>query len=153
MGFGKIDHRQALTEAVIELRPLVKKMKLHYIKVPLARGKTCISPRVFGRLQRIDHPCPTGFRYSRYLVLGLFLNFIGSSLISSANPASAPLLRIFAGSATNGTRLELVPTRGLRAGGLELDRSCPIVRSGAKAQGTKHRSHPPRPSLSVPWTI
>ena len=48
-----------------------------------------MSPRVFGRLQRINHPCLTGFRYSRYLVLGLFLNFIGSSLISSANPASA----------------------------------------------------------------
>ena len=53
------------------------------------------------------------------------------------------------GTSTSRPATPAIPTRRC----LELDRSCPIVRSGPKAQGTKHRAHPPRPSLSVPRAI
>src|SRR5262245_22589423 len=64
-------------------------MKLHYIKAPLTGGRTCMSARVFGRLLGIRRPCLRGRRCRRYLALGLFLSFIGSLLVLTANPASA----------------------------------------------------------------
>src|SRR5499426_3864613 len=64
-------------------------MKLQYIKAPLTEERICVSHRVFGGLLRISCPCLPGLRYSRALVLGLFLNFIGGPLFSTANPAFA----------------------------------------------------------------
>ena len=85
-------------------------------------------PRVFGRLQRIDHPWPTGFRYSRYLVLGLFLNFIGSSLISSANPVSAAAVAESSPAARQMEQgLNSFQRGDFEQAVVELDRSCPIV--------------------------
>src|SRR5262249_61623009 len=64
-------------------------MKLQYIKGLMTAGKRYVSPCVFGGLPRMSRPCLPGLRYSRALVLGLFLNFIGGPLFSTANPAWA----------------------------------------------------------------
>src|SRR5262245_11935709 len=65
-------------------------MKLYYIEAPLTEGKMSVSHRVFRRSLRTSHSCPTRVRYSTAaLVLGLFLNFIGSPLTATANPALA----------------------------------------------------------------
>src|SRR5262245_391300 len=61
-------------------------MNPQYIKAPLTSGKRYVSPCVFGRISR---PCLPWLRYRRALVLGLFLNFIGDPLFSTANPAMA----------------------------------------------------------------
>ena len=64
-------------------------MKLQYIKAPLTPGKRYASPCVFGRSPRISRPCLPWLRYSRGFGLGLFLNFMGGPLFSTANPALA----------------------------------------------------------------
>src|SRR5262245_6522160 len=66
-----------------------EKMKLHYIKASLTGEKMCMSPRFFGGRPRMSRPCLPGLRYSRALVLGLFLNFIGSPLVPTADPGLA----------------------------------------------------------------
>src|SRR5262245_16279087 len=80
---------EALSGTVIKSSAMVEKMKLQCTKVSLSGQRTCMSPRVFGRLLRNSHSCLPRFRHSRTLVLGLFLNFIASPLMSTANPASA----------------------------------------------------------------
>src|SRR5262245_55747659 len=64
-------------------------MKLHCIKASLTGEKMYMSPRFFGGRPRMSRPCLPGLKYSRAVVLGLFLNFIGGHLFSTANPALA----------------------------------------------------------------
>src|SRR6516225_10075948 len=56
---------------------------------PLTGQGTCMLPRVLGKLLRIRRPRLRGFRYRRALMLGVLLSFIGSPLVSTANPAAA----------------------------------------------------------------
>src|SRR5262249_7205600 len=121
-------------------------MKLQYIKGPLTAGKRYVSPCVFGGLPRMSRPCLPGLRYSRALVLGLFLNFIGGPLFSTANPALAAVADTSPAARQMEQGLNSFQRGNFEQAVVSWAQAAPLYKGEQKATEKNNAANPPPPT-------